>query len=186
MSVVPPANFLRQIAVREPGARGVSQDRILAAIEPLFLPTCLAHEIDTDFRLCYFAGELCVESWQFSQLEEADSGHQYEGAKRLGNTHPGDGPRFKGRGLIQLTGRANYTRFGPLASLDLINHPELAAMPANAMMLACLFWQKNGINRHADADDIDAVRHAVNGGTNGLDEAAEATDRAFKLLGYRD
>jgi putative chitinase len=103
---------------------------------------------------------------------------------RLGNgpAATGDGWDFRGRGLIQLTGRANYEARGEEANIPLETMPELAADPATSVKLACLFWTSRAINAAADADDIVKVRKLVNGGGTGLDDAKIHLARAKKLL----
>ncbi|HEY8157295.1 MAG TPA: glycoside hydrolase family 19 protein [Methylobacter sp.] len=88
--------------------------------------------------------------------------------KRLGNTEKGDGAKYKGRGFIQLTGRANYEAAGKDLGLDLINHPELAETPENAAKTALWFWKKNKLGDSAKKGDVTTNRHGVNGGENGL------------------
>ena len=79
----------------------------------------------------------------FCTTVEYASGDAYNGRTDLGNTQPGDGPRFKGRGLIQLTGRSNYQQYGELLKLDLVQDPELAADPVISLRIACTFWQQH-------------------------------------------
>ena len=103
---------------------------------------------------------------------------------RLGNgpASTGDGWDFRGRGLIQLTGRANYEARGDEANVPLESMPELAADPTLSVKLACLFWASRKINAAADADDLVKVRQLVNGGTTGLDDAKIHLARAKKIL----
>ena len=103
---------------------------------------------------------------------------------RLGNgpAATGDGWDFRGRGLIQLTGRANYETRGEEANIPLESMPELAADAATSVKLACLFWTSRSINAAADADDVVKVRKLVNGGSTGLDDAKIHLARAKKLL----
>lgn len=89
---------------------------------------------------------------------------------RMGNTNPGDGYRYRGRGYIQLTGRDAYRDVGAIAKLDLENKPELAAEPENAIAIACAFWTWKNINPACDASDFTLVTKKINGGTNGLDD----------------
>lgn len=89
-------------------------------------------------------------------------------ACRLGNTQKGDGALFIGRGWPQITGRDNYTRCGTAIGLDLVNHPELAALPENAARIAAWFWMTHNLNPLADADDCVGVTKVINGGSNGL------------------
>lgn len=97
--------------------------------------------------------------------------------KRLGNTDPGDGWRYRGRGLIQLTGKANYADASKWCGIDLVAHPELAADPVSAAKIAAAFWSHKGLNPIADADDGDAIKREtkiINGGTLGLAERMAA------------
>ena len=82
-------------------------------------------------------------------------------AVALGNTDTGDGKRFKGRGPIQITGRANYRRFGDFLSVDLLSAPERAAVPDLAFRIAGLYWSKKGLNELADRATPDAFREIM-------------------------
>lgn len=95
------------------------------------------------------------------------------GVTNLGNTEPGDGYRYRGRGLIQLTGRANYRRTGPEYEVN----PDLLLVPAGSVKAAVDYWRTRGINPRADADDVVGVTKLVNGGDKGLDERRALTDR---------
>lgn len=91
---------------------------------------------------------------------------------RLGNTQPGDGFRFRGRGFIQITGRANYTKYGQVISHDIVGNPELALQEDVSALIAAAFWHENGLNQLADRggiDKVEAITRKVNGGTHGLD-----------------
>lgn len=103
---------------------------------------------------------------------------------RLGNgpVTSGDGWRYRGRGLIQLTGKENYAKRGAETGLPLVTDPDLAADPATAVKLACLYWKAKGINALADADDIERVRRAVNGGLIGIADARTYLQRAKAVL----
>jgi len=124
----------------------------------------------TPLRTAHFIAQIAHESDRFKALTEYASGDAYEGRKDLGNTEPGDGRRYKGRGVIQLTGRANYKRAGRYLGLDLERQPELAALPEVAYRLAAFYWLDRNINADADRDDLRAVTRAINGGTNGLND----------------
>lgn len=119
-------------------------------------------------RLAHFMAQLMHESGSFRYMEEIASGQAYEGRADLGNTQPGDGKLFKGRGPLQITGRANYRKFGRAIGIDLERHPHLAAIPSIGLHLALEYWESRKINAMADADDVAAVTRAVNGGLNGL------------------
>jgi putative chitinase len=104
------------------------------------------------------------------------------GAKHLGNTQPGDGWRFRGRGLKQLTGRDNYDRFSRwwLGTDELLRDPDRVARADGAVASAIWFWMSNKLNAIADRDDTAAVVKAINGGDVGLQETVQYTN-AFKL-----
>ena len=138
-----------------------------------------ASGIDRPLRQAHFLSQVAHESGELRYSEEIASGAAYEGRADLGNTHPGDGVRFKGRGLIQLTGRANYTKYGQDRKRDFTTgaNPKLIATdPILAVDVAVWFWTKHGLNALADRDDVIAVTQAINGGLNGL------ADRKAKLL----
>lgn len=179
-----PSGYLYQVAVPVSGIHGIKQRAIVNAISPVLGVTLREYGIDNDYRVAYWAGQVCEESDNFCATEEYASGEAYEGRKDLGNTERGDGIRFKGRGLIMITGRANYLSAGKALGLDLITSPQLAAEPVNALRIACLYWQTHGLNALADLDDMDGITKRINGGLNGLASRQAATDRAFRALGY--
>jgi putative chitinase len=108
----------------------------------------------------------------------------YDNRKDLGNRGPNDGRDFKGRGFVQLTGRANYTTFGPRVDADLVAHPELANQPdIAAKILAAFLADKEVQIREAVSDnDLRAARKLVNGGSHGLGPFTEAYNIGFRLL----
>ena len=141
--------------------------------------------IDTPLRQAHFLAQVGHESGQLRYTEELASGKAYEGRRDLGNTQPGDGVRFKGRGLIQLTGRANYTAFGKFMGQDFVsgNNPlKLAQDPTLAVAVAVWFWNTHNLNALADADDVLGCTKAINGGTNGLDDREMLLARAKWFL----
>ena len=147
-----------------------------------FLTSAMAEfEIGTPARAAAFLAQLAHESGEFRFMEEiwgpTDAQRRYEPvtslSQSLGNTEGGDGKRFKGRGPIQLTGRANYRRFGDLLGVDLVADPPRAALPDTAFRVAGLFWSKNGLNQLADdatTDSFTRITKRINGGINGLAE----------------
>jgi len=137
---------------------------------------------DNTLRLAHFMAQLAHESGGFRYMEEIASGEAYEGRADLGNTTPGDGKRYKGRGPIQLTGRANYRLFGRALGIDFENNPEIVALPSIGLLAACHFWQMRGLNELADADDIVAITKRVNGGQNGLADRQAYLAKAKGLL----
>lgn len=155
---------------------------IVRAIAPHLSGSLHRHDIDTGLRVAHFLAQTAHESDGFATLEEYADGSAYEGRTDLGNTRPGDGVRYKGRGLIQLTGRANYRRIGAMLGLDLEADPEAAASPAIAVETAAAYWLERGLNTHADHDDPVAVTFAVNGGLNGLDDRRYWLARAKAAL----
>jgi putative chitinase len=110
------------------------------------------------------------ESVSLRYFEEIASGAAYEGRRDLGNTQPGDGVRFKGRGPIQLTGRTNYTNAGKALKLDLVNNPKLAADPRHAFRVSAWWWSQHGLNGISDTNDVIAATRRINGGLNGLQD----------------
>jgi putative chitinase len=139
-------------------------------------------EINTSARQAAFIAQIAHESGQFRYVRELASGAAYEGRADLGNTMKGDGPRFKGRGLIQITGRANYKACGTALGLDLILYPELLEQPMYACRSAAWFWKTHGLNELADAGDQVKITRRINGGTNGLAERLAYFEIARKVL----
>jgi len=123
--------------------------------------------VDNDARKAAYVSQLAHETDGFNTLEEYASGSQYEGREDLGNTRPGDGRRYKGRGAIQLTGRANYASVGEALGVDLERQPELAATPELAFRVSAEFWSSRGLNERADEGDFGGITQVINGGQNG-------------------
>ncbi|WP_216898618.1 glycoside hydrolase family 19 protein [Nocardia alni] len=146
-------------------------------------------DITTSSRRAAFLAQLAHESGEFRYFEELgddDYFHQYDPGQlnaAAGNTEPGDGPRYHGRGPIQLTGRANYRTAGQALGLDLEGTPELAAQPDVGFRIAQWYWTSRNINALADAGDFAAVTRAVNGGYNGLESREAYYRRALEALG---
>jgi putative chitinase len=145
-------------------------------------------------RTAAFLAQLAHESGQLRFMEElwgpTPAQRRYEPpatlAGKLGNTETGDGRRFKGRGPIQITGRANYRRFGDLLGLDLVGDPARAALPEVAFRIAGLFWSKKGLNELADQVTAEAFREItrrINGGFNGLADRERFYEAAKTALG---
>ncbi len=144
------------------------------------------YQITTDLRMAHFIAQIGHETGSFLWAEELADGSAYEGRKDLGNTEAGDGKRFKGRGLIQLTGRANYTKYKEVAGFDCVANPGRVASDASvAVDVACWFWAKHNLNVLADRDDVKAVTKSINGGFNGLDDRVQYLFRAKAVLGIR-
>ena len=171
----------------------LAQDRGTAFF-PFLTAAMTEFGIDRPARTAAFLAQLAHESGQLRFMEEIWGPTAAQGryepkstlATNLGNTQVGDGKRFKGRGPIQLTGRANYKRFGDLLGLDLVTTPERAANPDVAFRIASLFWSKRGLNELADQATPEAFREItrrINGGFNGLTERQRFYDTAAQVLG---
>ncbi len=139
--------------------------------------------INTPKREAAFLAQLAHESGEFRYMEEIASGAEYEGRKDLGNTQPGDGVRYKGRGPIQLTGRSNYRAAGKALGIDLENNPKRAADPDVGFRTAAWFWNSRNLNSYADAGNFDAITYRVNGGYNGKASRDAYYARALRVLG---
>ena len=152
----------------------------------IFLPALnaamLEFGINTPARQASFLAQLAHESGQLVYVRELASGAAYEGRKDLGNTQPGDGVRFRGRGLLQITGRTNYAACGKALGLDLLAQPAMLEQTVNACRSAGWFWQSRGLSALADAGDQVAVTRRINGGTNGLAERLAYFKVAQKVL----
>ncbi len=138
--------------------------------------------ITTEKRKEQFIAQLAHESGGLRYMEEIASGAAYEGRRDLGNVRPGDGKRYKGRGPIQLTGRANYRSVGRALGLNLEANPKLAAKPAVAFRIAAYFWKSHGLNALADRGDFLGITRRINGGTNGLASRRMYLARARKAI----
>lgn len=141
--------------------------------------------IDTPARQAAFLAQVAHESGSLRYVREIAEGSAYEGRVDLGNTELGDGPRFKGRGLIQITGRTNYRTcskalYGDDETLQL--HPELLEDVVPACRSAAWFWWSHGLNSTADAGDFRKISRVINGGFNGYDERLAYYQRAKTVL----
>lgn len=139
-------------------------------------------EITTSERVAAFVAQLAHESAELRYFEEQASGAEYEGRLDLGNTHDGDGVRYKGRGPIQLTGRANYRAAGKALGLELEAHPEQAMDLEVAFRIAAWYWTTHNLNALADAGDFDKITKAINGGYNGKASRDAYYARAQEVL----
>jgi len=173
------ADTLRQIAPR-PGPAS-EWARITAALGPALPAVLPDYGIGTPLRIAHFLAQAAHETNGFRTLEEyggASYFARYEGRADLGNTKPGDGARFHGRGIFQLTGRANYRRYGEKLGLDLEGDPERAAEPVISLKIAACYWADRKLNAPADQDDLLRVTLLINGGRNGLDDRRVKLGRA--------
>jgi putative chitinase len=179
-------------------------------LEPL-LETFEKYDISTPKRQAYFIGQCMHESGGFKQLKEnlnysakglmatwpsrfpdIDTAEKYERnpekiankvyAGRMGNTEDGDGAKYIGRGLIQLTGKENYANCGNAIGVDLVANPDLLSTPKYAALSAGWFWNRKGLNAFADADDIDTITKRINGGLIGLADRKAKVEMVSKYL----
>ncbi|HEY3037659.1 MAG TPA: peptidoglycan-binding protein [Pyrinomonadaceae bacterium] len=142
--------------------------------------------ITSYLRETAFLAQLAHESAELRYMEEIASGAAYEGRASLGNTQPGDGKRYKGRGPIQLTGRANYTKYGQLLGVDLVNNPTIAATKEVGFRIAGQFWKLNGLNELADQQKFETITRRINGGINGLPDRIKYYERAKRVMTKND
>lgn len=157
-------DFQKVLLAIAPHGKQAIRDGFAAA-----LPDCVARaELTTPLRLAHFLAQCAHESAGLATTTEYASGKAYEGRKDLGNIQTGDGVRFKGRGLIQLTGRSNYKAAGDALGLPLEANPTRAGDFPDAALTAAWFWKRKGLGALADKDDIESVTRRVNGGLNGL------------------
>lgn len=170
-----------------PGARA---SRIAELLDPINV-VLEQYEINTLARRAAFLATVAHETAQLTYLSEiwgpTSSQRRYDPpsslAARLGNTKVGDGKRFRGRGLLMLTGRDNYQRAGDALGYSLVDDPDVVEHdPRWAAATAGWFWRVNGMNKVADSEDIRAVTLVVNGGTNGLADRTWYYERAYEVL----
>lgn len=142
--------------------------------------------LDTAPRFANFIGQAAHESGNFRYLREiwgpTPAQLRYEGRKDLGNTQPGDGHRFLGRGIFQITGRANYVEAGMRTGQPVVEHPELLEMPDLAVLTACIFWKTRKLSQLADAGKDDEITHRINGGENGIADRRRLVGKVKGLL----
>ena len=157
-----------------------------AALFTVPLVTAAAEfDINTAERVAAWLAQLAHESGQLRYVRELASGEAYERRRDLGNTQPGDGARFRGRGLIQITGRANYEQLRVALGLDCVAHPEILEDPHNAARVSGWFWKGRGLNELADGGTVNftKITRRINGGTNGLADREMFYSRARAALG---
>lgn len=132
------------------------------------------YEIDTPERQAAFLAQIGHESgglhWLVELWGPTPAQERYEWRNALGNTQAGDGSRYRGRGLIQITGRANYAQAGQALGADLLRNPELLGQSPLAEKSAAWFWKSRGCNELADAGDFERITKVINGGLNGYAE----------------
>lgn len=177
---------------------GLSLDRLAGIImtkrqtietyQPALSSEMSRNAINTPLRMAHFLAQIGHESGAFRYSEEIASGQAYEGRRDLGNFKPGDGKRFKGRGLIQLTGRKNYQDFGKFVGKDLLTDEGARSVATNtklAVLAAVWFWNTRKLNNYADVDDVVKITKRINGGTNGLQDRRSYLARAKFFMGWK-
>lgn len=127
-------------------------------------------QISTPRRMAAFLAQCAHESGELRWVRELDTGERYNNRVDLGNTQPGDGPRYKGGGLIQITGRYNYRAAGAAIGVDLEGEPHLIELPENACKASAWWWKQHGLNELADQNAFGTISHKINGGYIGLDQ----------------
>jgi predicted chitinase len=153
----------------------------VAAFAQPIAQTMARYHIDTPLRQAHFLAQVGHESGELLYQEELASGAAYEGRKDLGNTKSGDGKKFKGRGLIQLTGRSNYSQYSKARDMgtELLSNPtQVATNPELCVDVAGWFWDSRGLNKYADMDDVRTITRRINGGYNGFDHRKALLARA--------
>lgn len=177
------------------------QSSIMPGLVEWINKTCPSYEIDSPQEYAHFLAQGCHETDHFRVLKEYASGKAYEGRKDLGNELPGDGIRFKGRGIFQTTGRANYMHLGLIKGDKylFVNNPELLEQPEYAVWSACEYWKSRSLNdiaNHADADvlkkkykgkvidvsPVEFISITINGGYNGMEERKKFYQIAMGIL----
>ena len=162
--------------------REASAEDIATYVDPLN-KVMYKYDISTGVRVAAFIAQIAHESGQLRYKEEIASGEAYEGRRDLGNVRSGDGKRYKGRGLIQLTGRANYRQAGKAMNLPLEDDPEMAVRdPYINAAIAGWYWQSRNINAAADREDFKKVTRLINGGLNGYEDRQLFWERAKQVL----
>lgn len=143
-------------------------------------------DISTPARQAAFLAQIGHESgglhWLVELWGPTEAQKRYEGRADLGNTQPGDGYRYRGRGLIQITGRANYQRVSTALMVDLVNEPERLGEPDLAARSAAWFWDSHGLNEVADMGAFETITKIINGGLNGQDERLALWEQAQETL----
>ena len=142
--------------------------------------------ITTPERMAAFLAQVGHESGGFHWLTElwgpTSTQTRYEGREDLGNTQAGDGFKYRGRGLIQLTGRANYQLASNALATDFIGDPDQLAQPEYAVRSAMWFWQSHGLNELADVGQFEHITRIINGGLNGEDQRLALYAAAKEIL----
>lgn len=147
--------------------------------------------IDTPLRMAHFLAQVAHETSELQHMRELGNEAycaKYDVGKlkqMLGNTKKGDGYKYKGRGMMQLTGRANYQAYqnSKFCKGDIMTNPSLLEQPLGATKSGMWYWNSRKINAMADKDSVEGVTRLINGGTNGLASRIKYLERAKKAFG---
>ena len=169
--------------MRNPNFKGYTADKIVELLNKY----AKEFEINTALRWKHYLSQIAHESAEMRYSEELASGKAYDTGKlaiKLGNTPQadGDGQKYKGRGLIQLTGLANYKDYKKYCGFDVVADPKLLAKPVGAIRSSMWFWKTKGLNELADKDDFLSITKKINGGINGLSDRKKYLERANKAI----
>lgn len=159
-----------------------STPKIRSIYLPLLIKYMTQYEINTKLRISAFIAQIGHESGSLVYTKELASGDAYEGRKDLGNVQKGDGRKYKGRGLIQITGRNNYSSISSAFGIDFLSNPELLEQPEYAVKSACWWWKTHGLNELSDRGEFLKITKVINGGTNGLLDRQSIYNRALTNL----
>lgn len=140
------------------------------------------YDLSTLERCRMFLAQIGHESGQLRYVEELASGKAYEGRTGLGNTENGDGVKYKGRGLIQITGKRNYLLCGLALDLPLLENPELLAQLPYSVLSAGWYWSNNNLNSYCDKGDFRGLTKRINGGYNGYNDRVLLYKRAIEAI----
>lgn len=174
--------LIHEIAPHVGGKKGDKQETIIDALGEVCSATLDKYAINNRLRIAHFLAQCCHESDGFCTTVEYASGSEYEGRRDLGNVNPGDGVRFKGRGILQITGRANYQTYGDAIQVDLVDAPPKAADPTTSLLTACEYWKRHNLNAAADNDDLVTITRRINGGVNGINSRRAYLIKAKQAL----
>lgn len=147
-------------------------------------------KIDTPRRMAHFLAQIAHETNELRYVKELGNRNyfdQYDSGKLkhlLGNVKKGDGYKYRGRGLIQITGRANYQAYqnSPYCKGNIMDEPQLLEQPLGAVKSAMWWWQQHGLNELADRDSFTSITKVINGGTNGIESRRKYLKRAKEAL----
>ncbi|MFB9994064.1 glycoside hydrolase family 19 protein [Deinococcus oregonensis] len=198
LKIRPDQSPVKAVVAAEKLAWALPQYQIVTPLQVAHILAQLAHEsgfMPVAENLNYSAKRL-PQVWP-SRFKTLASAQAYAGnpaalgnfvyAGRLGNGGPesGDGYRYRGRGMIQLTGRENYRTYGKIIGFDLERDPDLLLQYGVSALAAGAFWKAHNLNRWADADDVAGVTRIINGGLHGLAERTTYLRRAKAALGLK-